>query len=80
MIISLENERAVNYKERSFCCQLNFILRKGDLLVVYPIKILLSVRMNKRNIFVKTQRGEDVLRNRTAHLSKDLKRALWMVG
>lgn len=35
--------------------------------------------MNEKIVFVRTSRGEDEARSRTAHLSKDIKRALLMV-
>lgn len=35
--------------------------------------------MNEKIVFVRTDKGEDEVRSRTAHLSKDIKRALLMV-
>jgi len=39
----------------------------------------LECSMNEKTIFIRTSSGEDEVRSRTAHLSKDIKRALLMV-
>lgn len=39
----------------------------------------LEYAMNEKTVFVRTSSGEDEVRSRTAHLSKDIKRALLMV-
>lgn len=44
-----------------------------------PARDQLEYRMNEKTVFVRTSSGEDEVRSKTAHLSKDIKRALLMV-
>jgi hypothetical protein len=57
----------------------NHSLVKMHFSIQKPARYQLECGMNEKIVFVRTSSGEDEVRSRTAHLSKDIKRALLMV-